>query len=150
MESECLPEWLKQFDGSSMNRTPYRAAVLASVDDEGWPHLAYLSAGEILAQDGGISIALWPKSGTTANIARDGRAVLHAAWQNVVWEARLALIPRPGQGDAGLAIFDGTIGETRRNAAPYADVLDMILFNLHDPASTLSRWEAQLKLLRHA
>ena len=149
MESECLPEWLKQFDGSDISRTPYRAAVLASVDDEGWPHLAYLSAGEILAQAGGLSIALWLKSCTAKNIARDGRAVLHAACQNVVWEARLALKPRPGQDEPGLAIFDGTIVETRRNAAPYANVLDMILFQLHDPAATLSRWEAQLQRLRH-
>jgi hypothetical protein len=150
MEPERPQEWLQQFDGSNLKRTPYRAAVLASTDGEGWPHLAYLSAGEILARAGGLSFALWPKSRTSANILRDGRAVLHAAWQNAVWEARLALTPRAGPDEAGLAIFDGAIVETRRHVAPYADVQDMILFRLHDPDATLGRWEAQLERLRQA
>ena len=144
---ENLPEWLQQFNGADLAQGAPRAALLASRDGEGWPHLAYLSAGEILARDGIISIALWAGSRTTQNILRDGRAVLHAAADQMAWEARLSLKPRAAKDGDTLAIFDGMVSESRRHAAPYADVLGMMQFRLHDEAATITRWQAQLKRL---
>jgi hypothetical protein len=140
--------WLEQFDGNITPDAPLRAAILVTSDAEGWPHVAYLSMGEVLAHARGISIALWPNSRTSSNIARDGRAVLHAAAQNSVWEARLSLKQRAVQGPGDLAIFDGDILTTRRHTAPYADVLDLIVFRLHDTPATLDRWTTQIRRLR--
>jgi hypothetical protein len=147
-DSQNVPEWLQQFAGAQIQSTPCQAATLASVDAEGWPHLSYLSIGEIFVRAGIVSIALWPNSRSTANIARNGQAVLHAAWEGAVWEARLAMKSRENGSEEGSVIFDGTIVECRRHAAPYADVLHMMLFKLHDPSATVARWEVQMKRLR--
>jgi hypothetical protein len=144
---QALPEWLQQFDGRLGDGALSRGAILATTGGEGWPHLAYLSAGEILAQHGGISIALWPNSRTAANIARDGRAILHVVAEGRVWEARLSLKPRSEDSD-GPAIFDGAILETRDHPAPYASVEGLVVFRLHDEAATRARWQAQLERLR--
>jgi hypothetical protein len=149
MPPQILPEFLQAFTGDSLEAAATSGAILASVDEEGWPHQAYLSAGEILAQSDGLSIALWPGSRTTSNIERQGRAVLYAAAQGNIWEARLQLARRPAMDD-GLAIFDGEIVETRRHAAPYAEVICLLDFQLLDRQETLKRWMKQIALLRGA
>lgn len=142
------PDWLGPFDGVNLEAELTRAAILSTVDAEGWPHQAYLSAGEILADGDRISLALWPTSRTTANLDRDGRAVLYVAHGGAVWEGRLALSRRAGPPADGAVIFDGQVTASRRHAAPYADVLGLIAFQLHDPVATLARWTAQLERLR--
>ena len=147
--SEQIPlEWLGPFDGTNLEAELSRAAILSTVDAEGWPHQAYLSAGEILFADGRISLALWPTSRTTANLDRDGRGVLYVAHDGAVWEGRLALGRRGEPPTDGAVIFDGQVTAARRHAAPYADVLGLIAFRLHEPATTLTRWAAQLERLR--
>ncbi len=147
MQSRNLPVWLQPFSGKDLQASMSEAAILASVDDEGWPHHAYLGAGEILARPTGISIALWKCSRTTANIMRDGRAVLYAAAEANIWEARLMLTRRLVEGE-GLAVFDGVLSAVRRHAAPYANVLGLLEFKLHDKQATLDRWRKQIELLR--
>jgi len=149
MTVDSLPEWLRQFNGRDLEAAMTQAAILATQDSQGWPHLAYLSAGEILARSGGISLALWPASRTAANLRLEGRAILHVAWEGVVWEARLALHLRDADaGEGHLLFFDGVVTETRRHAAPYAEVETLISFRLHDEPGTLARWKLQLDRLR--
>jgi len=140
-----IPPWLRDFDGDMT--TDDSAAILATVDEAGWPHVSYLSQGEVLAHPGGISIALWPQARTTANIRRTGQAVLHVAADGAVWEARLHLAARPETAASGLALFDGEIRESRRHAAPYADVMALVRFHPHDPGTTRQRWRDQLSEL---
>jgi len=147
MPPQILPEFLQAFTGENLELASSQGAILASVDAEGWPHQAYLSAGEILAQNTRLSIALWPGSRTTANITQQGRAVLYTAAGGSIWEARLQLTRRPAEGD-GPAIFDGEIVETRRHAAPYAEVISLLDFRLLDSQDTLQRWAKQIALLR--
>jgi hypothetical protein len=147
MQSQILPEFLQAFTGENLEAAATCGATLVSVDEEGWPHQAYLSAGEILAQSTGLSIALWPGSRTTSNLERQGRAVLYAAAQGSIWEARLRLARRQATG-GGAAIFDGKVTETRRHAAPYAEVISLVDFRLFDRQDTLKRWARQIALLR--
>jgi hypothetical protein len=146
--SEQTLDWLGPFDGANLATELGRAAILSTVDAEGWAHQAYLSAGEILAQGERISLALWPSSRTTANLDRDGRGVLFTAYDGAVWEGRLELTRRPGPPADGAVIFDGRVIASRRHAAPYAEVLGLVAFQLHDSAATLARWSAQLDRLR--
>ena len=76
--SDDLPsEWASQFDGTRLEDKLHVAAMLATVDAEGWPHLAYLSAGEVLVHSlRRVSVCLWPASRSTANLQRAGRGVL--------------------------------------------------------------------------
>jgi hypothetical protein len=147
MPSELMPEWLKRFEGNKLEDALDLGAIFASVDEEGWPHHAYLSAGEILVHSGEVSVALWGASRAVANVMRAGRAVVYVAAQGSIWEARLTLKRRPAD-NTNLAVFDGSIIVTRQHSAPYADVISLLDFKLHDRQSTLQRWREQIELLR--
>ena len=149
MTREHCPEWLTQFDGRALDDKLDLAAILGTADAQGWPHLAYLSAGEVLVQDDRCSLALWPTSETSENLRRTGKAVLHVAASGAVWEARLTVVPRPEDGK-GLAVFDGEVVGLRRHAAPYAEVLGLVSFRLHDGPATIQRWTEKLATLRAA
>ena len=149
MNSVELPDnWLSQFDGNNLDAKLHIAAVLGTVDDAGWPHLAYLSAGEVLAHASErLSFALWPTSRSTANLRRVGHAVLHAVADGAVWETRLVAQARADSAD--LVVFDAEVIDVRRHAAPYAEVTGLIGFRLTDPVSTLDRWRRQIERMRH-
>jgi len=146
-DSSKLTAWAAYFDGHDLDSKLRSGAILATTDADDWPHLAYLSAGEVLAHNSSsLSLALWPASRTTANIGRNGGAVLHVACSGQVYELRLAAVRRPSR--SRLAIFDVRILETVPHHAPYATVCGLIDYDLHDPAETLQRWKLQIAELR--
>jgi hypothetical protein len=139
--------WITQFDGANLDGKLHVSAVLATVDDAGWPHSAYLSAGEVLAHDARrITFVLWSTSRSAANLLRVGRGVLHAVADGAVWEARLTSQPRADTGE--LVVFDAQVIDVSRHAAPYAEATGLIGFRLHDPAATLDRWRRQIERMR--
>lgn len=147
--SELPAAWISQFDGANLDAKLRAAAILATSDEEGWPHLAYLSAGEILAHDTRrITLLLWSKSGSAANLMRVGRGVLHAVADSAIWEARLLSRPRAEVDE--MALFDAQVIGVRRHAALYADVMHLVGFRLHDPPATLDRWRRQIDRMRVA
>jgi flavin reductase (DIM6/NTAB) family NADH-FMN oxidoreductase RutF len=136
------------FDGTGLKDKQNAAAILATTDEDGWPRLAYLSAGEVLVHDPNrLSISLWPTSSSTLNLLRTGRGVLQAAARGAVWEARLNATRRQTTNE-GPAVFDAEVVEVRRNAAPYADVEWLIAFRLHDAPAAVERWERQIGRMR--
>ena len=140
---ELPSAWVNQFDGTHLEDKLHVAAALATVDAEGWPHLAYLSAGEVLVHDPRrVSVCLWPASRSTANLQRAGRGVLYAAAAGAVWETRLVAVLRESTNTP--VVFDAEVIEVRRHAAPYAEVTALIGFRLSDPPATLDRWRRQV------
>jgi len=148
-QTDDLPSaWVSQFDGTHLEDKLHVAAMLATVDAEGWPHLAYLSAGEVLVHASRrVSVCLWPASRTTANLQRVGRGVLYAAAAGAVWEAKFVAVMRAGTNTP--VIFDADVIEVYRNAAPYAEVTALIGFRLSDPPSTVERWRQQIEAMRN-
>jgi hypothetical protein len=145
--SELPSTWISQFNGANLESKLHVSAVLATVDDAGWPHLAYLSAGDVLAHDAlKITLVLWSGSRSTANLLRAGRGVLHAEADGAVWETRLTVQPRADATD--LTVFDAQLTYVRRHAAPYAVVTGLIGFRLQDPTATLERWRRQIDRMR--
>lgn len=145
----ALPQaWLDLFDGEGLEHKLGEAAILASTDEEGWPHQAYLSVGEVYAPGPGhLYLATWPSSRTARNLERAARATLSAAVEGVVWEARLAVERCAGEGE-GPALFRAQVLEVRRHEAPYARVERLIGFRLLDEAAVVERWRKQLIALR--
>jgi hypothetical protein len=148
-QSDELPsEWVSQFDGTHLEDKLHAAAMLATVDAQGWPHLAYLSAGEVLVHDPRrVSVCLWPASRTTANLRRVGRGALYVAAAGAVWEAKFVAVLRAGSNTP--VIFDTDVTEVHRHAAPYAEVTALIGFRLSDPPSTVERWRQQIETMRN-
>lgn len=144
---ELPSTWLAQFEGARLEEKLGVSAVLATVDSEGWPHMAYLSAGEVLVHGPKqLGLALWPASQTCVNIRRLGQGVLYAAADGAVWEARLQVSLR--QSEPAPSLFFAEVLNVRRHVAPYADVMALINFRLIDPSSTIDRWRAQIERLR--
>jgi hypothetical protein len=145
--SELPAAWTAQFDGVHLDSKLQVSATLGTVDEDGWPHLSYLSAGEVLAHESRrITLLLWSRSRSAAGLLRVGRGVLHAVADGAVWEARL--ISRARADADELTVFDAQVIEVRRHAAPYAETTQLIGFRLHDPAATLERWRRQIERMR--
>lgn len=145
-----LPPALQRYlDGRELLHKT-QALQLATVDAEGWPHVALLSAGEMLALDAQrLRFALFAQSTAAANLARDARVQLSLVLDGGVCELRLRV--RRLQPDHGpLALFEGTVDRVRLHRAPYADLGSGIDFRLHRPDDVLPRWQHQLEALRRA
>ncbi len=128
------------------------ALQLSTVDSDGWPHVALLSAGEMLVlPDGLIRLIIFPGSGTAANIARDGRSTLSVPLDHGLCEIRMRM-RKLGESKAagiGLAIFEGQVQRIRKHLSRYADVESGLTFSLHEPEVVLARWYRQIAVLRN-
>lgn len=126
------------------------AIELITTDGEGWPHVAWLSAGELLPVDPStIAACLWPRSTSSANLLRDGRALLQVVVGGNVVKLRLDARPL-GSIEAGgqqFAAFALTVRDREGDAVSYADVLSGPRYRLTDPASVTARWREQLAAL---
>lgn len=128
--------------------------ALLSVGEDGWPHQALLSVGEVLALDRDrLRLALWPASSAAANLAARGRATLTVVLAETSFTVRLAVrasgelsTPRAGT----LALFEARVEEVRADVAPYAVLESGVRFRLNDPDEALARWaEVRAELRRH-
>jgi hypothetical protein len=146
-----LPAGVRSFLNGEDLLSKTQALRLSTVDAEGWPHAALLSAGDVLAlPDGRIRFAIFANSGTAANLVRDGRLTLSLALEGGMCELRLRARPC-GQGstpEVPLAFFEAEVERVRMHVASYADVTSGISFALHEPAGVLDRWQRQIAALR--
>ena len=127
------------------------ALQLSTVDSDGWPHTALLSAGEILVlPDGRIRLVIFPNSGTAAHIARDGRATLTMPLDRGICEIRMHMRKLGESTAAGVAlvIFEGQIQRIHKHLSGYANVESGLTFSLHEPKAVLDRWHRQISALR--
>ena len=145
-----LPEgWLRRFDGERLAGRAGEAAILATVDAEDWPHLAFLSVGEVFAPDTSrLYFATWARSRSTQNLQRHGKASLFVALGGSVWEARLRVRQCNAGTDEALVVSAGEVIAVREHAAPYASVLGLVSFQLEEVAEAITRWERQIDMLR--
>jgi hypothetical protein len=137
-------------NGEDLESKTSQALRLSTVDAEGWPHAALLSAGDMLALPGGrIRLALHPGSSTSANLARDGRLTLTMVVGRGLCELWMhATKLGEGVAEIPLAFFEAKLEATRQHQAPYADVTSGVTFALHDPEAVLARWRRQIAALR--
>lgn len=126
--------------------------LVLSVGEDGWPHQAMLSVGEVVALDRRrVRLALWPQSTTTRNLTGRGQAVLTAVLDHVGYVARLRVsqsgeleTPRAGT----LARFDGRVEEVKEDVVPYAVLESGIRFRLTGRDDVLARWAEVRAALR--
>lgn len=125
--------------------------LLVTTGEDGWPHVAMLSAGEVLASGPrGLRLALWPGSATTGNLARSGRGLLMALVPPVTYYVRLRCRPAGEVAAQGrkLAAFAADIDEVLEDVVSYAEVLSGIRFRLNDRERTLAGWTEAISALR--
>jgi len=141
---------VREFDGDHLEARLTAAVRLSTVSEDGWPHAAQLSAGEILAVNAAtLLIAVWPQSNTTRNLARDGRLTLSLAHDGALLEirARAHAVAQP-QTAPELSVFRVEIESVTEHRAKYAEVLSGVTFRLYEPERVLARWREQIAMLR--
>jgi len=148
--ARTLPEPMAHYlDGTDLLRKT-QALRVSTVDADGWPHDALLSAGDaVVVSPRSLRFALFPQSATAANVTRDSRVTITLACDRGMCEVRLRA-RRLEPSEMPLAMFEATVEDARMHVAPYADVSSGVTFRLHDPETVLARWERQIAALRSA
>ncbi len=144
------PEIVEFLNGQSLQDKQHEAMLLLTVSEEGWPHAAMLSAGEVLATGSAeLRIALWTGTQTSANLKRTQQATLVMIHQGRAIYIRLAC--------ESLGVLEharhprerflARVAAYREDVAAYADITSGIAFSLNNPAEGLARWAETLEEL---
>ena len=143
-----MPDEIRDFlNGDDLERKLSQAVRISTVSEDGWPHAAMLSAGEMLALDAfEVAMLLYDGSNTSRNLARDGRLTLTLPLDHGLCEMRLRAIAKKRQGRH--RCFTALVEDVRQHQSRYADVVSGVTFRLHDPTSVLARRSRQIETLR--
>jgi len=148
MDSPIPTTLAEAFDGEGLDAKLGLSALLSTVDADGWPHVSFLSAGDLLiTPPDEARLILWPQATTVANLSFRRRGVLFGAADGAVHELRFdvtAIDPCEARGTIVIA----RIVAKRTHRAPYAEVDSLIDFRLHDPQNVVDRWRAQMAALQ--
>jgi len=135
-------------DGSELEAKVGTALQLVVSDDAGWPRVASISVGEVLAVSATrVLLTLYTSSRTAAVLAARGRGLLLLVDDGAIVKVELQA-SRLG-GDSGRTTFDGDVVGVERDEVPYARVTHGIGFELvaHEE-QVVARWRAQLDGLK--
>ena len=148
----ALPAQVARYlDGANL-LAKTQALRISTVDAEGWPHAALLSAGDMLAMPSGrIRFIVFDQSTTTSNLMRDDRVTITLSLDGGMCELRMRCRRLSHSSpDAPLAFFEAELVEVRIHKAPYATVSGGVTFVLHEPQAVLQRWQKQIDAMRQA
>ena len=151
MSGELPDPLLDLLSGDDLERKEGETLLLLTVADEGWPRVALLSVGEVLAiSSRELHLALYPASTTTANLTRVGRATIAAFAGGAVYYVELAarrLDDLRGP-HAVLARFTAEVRSVRTDLVGYAELVSWVRFRLVDRDRVLRRWRETVMALR--
>jgi hypothetical protein len=148
-----LPEKMQDpFAGIDLAAGIGETFLLLPVGEDGWPHMAMLSVGELLAADAGtLRAALWLHSTATRNLTREGRGLLALVQDGAGYYLRCQAVRGPdldlGE-DGRLAYFELKIQDVLEDAVSYAVLTSGMTFKLHQPDQVLRRWQRTVDALR--
>jgi hypothetical protein len=142
------PDLRLLLDGGDVTDHVGQTLLLVSTGDDGWPHVAMLSVGEVVAVSAtDLRLALYPGSGTTAAVRASGQALIMAVVDGVPHKVTVRCTELPTDGSR-LAAFDAHVVRSVRDEVPYARVLHGIEYELVDPGPVVERWYDQVAWLR--
>jgi hypothetical protein len=148
-----LPETVRELlDGTDLASREGLTFLLLTSDEAGWPQLALLSVGELLALDSRrLRAALWLHSGTTKNLSRHGRATLALVANGSGYYVRLTT--RRGEdlnlgAEGRLALFELQVDDVQEDSADYATLTSGVTFQLKQPEQVVPRWQQTVAAMR--
>jgi len=111
-----------------------------------------LSAGEVLVTGPrSLRLALWPRSASTANLARSPLATVALVHDGAGWYLRCRVVGRRElalSGGRRLAGFELATAEALEDRVPYAELTGGVGFRLREPDAVLAAWRETLAALR--
>lgn len=153
MMKTAIPEALMTLlSGEKLKDKQREAFLLQTVNEDGWPHSAMISVGEVLAADPyTFRLMLWPNTITTINLIRSNKAQLVIIHEGLVYYIKLrtkhhsAVNPDVHIGER----FSARIHALKIDQAKYAKIETGIQVRLYNPDTVIERWQAQVEVLKH-
>ena len=148
--SEIAPELYHFLNGNNLASKQGEAMMLLTVSEEGWPHTAMISVGEIVAlSPAHLRIALWPNTETSRNMSRTNQATLVVIYEGRAHYTRLKIASLGRVGSEGLMRdgYEATVVWTRQDMAKYAHITSGIQIELLAPDEVISRWTETIQSL---
>lgn len=149
--TELGPDLMGLLDGSDLDIKVGETVLLLTVSDTGWPHLAMLSAGELLAvHPGEVRIALWKGTETGRNLRRTSQGTLALVLGGAGHYIELEVTGTGGLvvGGKTLDSFTCKVSRVLSDAVGYATLTTGIRFDLPRRPEVVSRWERTIKAMR--
>lgn len=144
------PELASLLDGRHLASKVGQTFLLSTCDSDGWPRLALLSVGEVLAlPTGQLRIATYSASQTTRRMAETRRCLLVFVVAGTVQKLRLEIdaLDLPAEEGLPLRAFVGTVLSREEDRVGYATVVRGVEYELGDEETVLQRWRRQLAWL---
>lgn len=144
------PELRELLSGQDLETKAGETFYFLTVGEDGWPNVALLSVGEVLARSPtDVGVALWSGTATTKNLLRSGRATLSCIVGPTAYNVRLRARPRD-DGAGRLTTFDCRVESADSDVVEYAELETGARFRLLDPPAAIERWRQTLESLRQA
>ncbi len=146
--AELPPEVYALLNGTDLADKQEEAMMLITVSEDGWPHTAMLSVGEVAAASPNLlRIGLWQGTETSGNLKRAGKAALVLVYQGKVNYLKLQVKPLPASRESAYPRdrFEAELAGVKQDTAKYAEIVSGIRIALHDPPEVVKRWEATVR-----
>lgn len=137
-------------NGQHLWKKQHEAMMLLTVNEEGWPHTAMVSVGEIVATDRGeVRLGLWKGTVTTTNLIRTGKATLVLIYKGKAVYIQLQAEVLEELPDAAhpRERFKAQIISFREDLAKYAEITSGITIQLNDAEEVIERWQQTVQEL---
>lgn len=133
--------------GENLEEKQHEAMLLQTISEDGWPHTAMLSVGEVVAVNPStLRFALWKGTNTVSNIQRTNRASLVLVHKGKGIYINLELVKLAELKDTPFPRdrFEGKITSIKEDVAGYADLTSGIKFQIKEE-HILQRWERTIQ-----
>lgn len=149
--AELNPDLLALLDGTDLDSKVGETVLLLTVSDSGWPHLAMLSAGELLAtRPDEVRIALWKGTTSGNNLRRTSKgtlALVHGGAGHYI-ELKVTGTADLRAGAESLDYFVCAVTKALSDMVGYATLTSGIRFELPRREDVVSRWEGTVRAMR--
>ncbi len=149
---DVLPDALcRLLDGRDLEGKEGETFILLTVSEDGWPHVALLSVGEVLARSSReLRLALWPKSETTINLKRTAIATLATFLDGTAYYVELAIspLPRDERMPGSQAAFSARVRRALSDTVGYAELTSGVRFRLKSRDEVVQHWRQTIDALR--
>lgn len=123
--------------------------LLATAEPDGWPRMALLSAGEVVAvSPAELRLALYRGTRTTRALTSTGRALLVIVHEGSTYKIQLEAQSVPDVDAGSNAVFVADVASVDEDRVGYATVEHGIGFSLVDEKAVLELWRRTTELLK--
>ena len=148
---ELSPDLLALLDGTDLDTKVGETMLLLTVSENGWPHLAMLSVGELLAtRPDEVRMALWKGTTTGDNLRRTSQGTLALVYRGAGHYIELEVTGTTGLqvGTKTLDYFSCAVTKALTDVVGYATLTTGIRFELPRREDVVSRWERTVAAIR--